>query len=314
MGSEKCDALIIDGRHSLFRATDKHQMLSVKIDGVDVPTGGTYGFLNIIIRTHAIYGGRVIVAWEGRRADNFRTKLYPAYKRRNEEMTLDKSEFIDEMILQERLLKTFLCSMGVAQYAASGGEADDVIGRLATHVFGREKNVYIYSGDSDLRQLVTEDNGAWIKTVSHNKGPNSRGGDKVYGIDEVIDKHGVPPSLIADLKALSGDSSDNIPGVKGIGPIMAAKLLNKYGNLDGVLDAASRHAVDWPVNVRFADLIHELSPQVRLYRQLTGLKLDISMTEIAPNKSQADLVELLKLYRFRSLIHAAELNALMKMG
>lgn len=315
MGSEKCDALIIDGRHSLYRATDAHQMLSTNIDGVDTPVGGVYGFLNILIRTQAIYGGRVLVAWEGKRNDNFRLRLYPEYKKRNEALTDDKAEFISEMSLQETILKEFLRAMGIAQYSAIDGEADDVIARLSLHFSARDKRVYIYSGDSDLRQLVddpTESAPGWIRTVSHNKG-NSRGGDTVYDKAAVKAKHDVWPHQIPDLKALAGDSSDNIPGAPGIGPVVAAKLLNKYTTIRGVITAAA-FADDWPVAERFKAIVHDNRRALLVYKRLTDLNVEVGMTAIRPEKSQRTLVELLTRFRFRSLMHAAELQALMRMG
>lgn len=312
----KADMLLIDGRHLLYRVTDAFSGLEAEVDGDTFPTGGMYGFLNVAIRIHQVYGGTVVVAWEGDRR-NFRLDLFPSYKRRDEGMDGEKMEFISEMSKQEVWLKHILRSAGIRQYLGVNCEADDVLGRLATRVSNRGKRVYIYSGDSDLRQLVyaaddASNGGIW--TISPGQ---RRQGDKVYGEVEVEGKHGVPPRLLSDLKALAGDNSDNIPGVKGIGPKTAAQLLNHYGSLAGVLSAAAKGMEgmdDWPVAERFRDSINDNAEDVRLYHRLTTINVDCEMELIEPAKRQADVVEQLKRFKFRSLAGPAELHQLMRMG
>lgn len=310
MGS-KSDLLLIDGRHLLYRVTDAFGGLGVEVDGDIYPTGGIYGFLNVSIRIHQVYGGKVVVAWEGDHR-NFRLDLMPSYKGRDQPMDEAKVEFISEMGAQEVWLKHILRSAGIRQYLGVNCEADDVLGSLATKVAGRGKRVFIYSGDSDLRQLVCErEDGGGIWTVSPGM---RRQGDKIYGPAEVVDKHGVTPELISDLKALSGDNSDNIPGVKGIGPKTAAALLNEFGGLGEVIEAAHNEGGTWPVAERFRAPILSSIPELRLYHQLTNIKMDCEMELIEPARRQADVVEQLKRFKFRSLAGPAELHQLMRMG
>jgi DNA polymerase-1 len=304
----KADLLIIDGRHMLWRTHDAFGMLSAEIDGKNVPTGGLYGFLNVAPKVHSRWGGRLVVAWEGR--NNFRNELYPQYKGKHEPITDPaKLEFIREMAQQEAWLKDLLSKMGVRQYEGVRCEADDVIGRLATTVGSKGKRVVIYSGDSDLRQLVT---GA-VTTVSPAKGKIR---ETQYGPAEVEEKHGVAPEKIAELKALSGDGSDNIPGVRGIGPKTAAALLNHYGSLDEVIRVAGFPECDvtWPVAARFRDAIRGASGLLPLYLKLTTIKTDCEMKAITPAKRQSDVVEALKAFKFRSLISPPELRGLMNLG
>lgn len=309
MGS-KSDLLLIDGRHLLYRVTDAFGDLEVEVDGESYPTGGIYGFLNVAIRIHQVYGGRVVVAWEGDRR-NFRLDLMPSYKGRDQPMDEEKAEFISEMGAQEVWLKHILRSAGIRQYLGVNCEADDVIGNLATKVAARNKRVYIYSGDSDLRQLIHErEDGGGVWTISPGM---RRTGDKTYGPAEVQEKHGVPPELISDLKALSGDNSDNIPGVKGIGPKTAAQLLNHYGSLETVMGMAAAGSDDWPVAQRHRAAIND-TPELELYHRLTSIKLDCDMELISPERRQADVVEQLKRFKFRSLAGPAELHQLMRMG
>lgn len=301
----KCDLLILDGRHLLYRTSDAFSELSIHLDGEEIPTGGVYGFLNIATKIHSKWGGRVAVAWEGR--GNFRVDLYPQYKGRDKEMDDDKLDFVREMSAQELWLKRFLVFMGVRQYEGVRCEADDVIGRLA-HKVGVEhgKRVIIYSGDSDLRQLIVRDH---VWTVSPGKG---RVREQLYGPDEVMEKDGVPPHLISDLKALSGDSSDNIPGVRGIGPKTAATLLNHYGSLTSVMGAAVV-SDDWPVSERFKQAICDCE-DLELYHTLTTIGKDCEMKTLPVKRRQAKVVEMLRLFRFRSLASPAELQQLMRMG
>jgi len=302
----KCDLLIIDGRHMLYRTSDAFSNLSVEIDGEEIPTGGMYGFLNIATKVHSRYGGKVAVAWEGH--GNFRVDLYPQYKNRHKEMDDDKLEFIREMGAQELWLKRILASAGVAQYEGVRCEADDVIGRLAHKVgIQKRKRVIIYSGDSDLRQLIESDH---IWTVSPGKG---RIREQLYGPAEALEKDGVPSFLISDMKALSGDSSDNVPGVRGIGPKTAATLLNHYGGLAAVMAAAVGEDEEWPVAERFKDSISQCE-DLELYHKLTTIDVECGMKKFPSERRQARVVEMMKLFHFRSLLAPAELQQVMGMG
>lgn len=301
----KADLFIIDARHLLYRTSDAYRSLTAEIDGDVIATGGMYGFLNIVLKVHHIYGGTVVVAWEGDKR-NFRLGLYPKYKRKHEPIDPEKKEFISEMAIQETFLKACLRVMGVRQYLGVNCEADDVIGRLATEVSARGKRVMIYSGDSDLRQLVRKDR---VWTVS----PGGKKGDTVYGPDEVQERHGVPPEKLAELKALGGDPSDNIPGVRGIGPKTAAELLRCYGSLGLVSSAAALDDSEWPVAERFKDMINQCE-DLEMFLKLTTIKTDCDMEVICPAKRQADVLQLLHTFKFRSLAGPAELHGLMKMG
>ena len=301
---EKCDLLVSHGRHLLYRCTDAFKVLSAEVDGRNIPTGGVYGFLNTAIRTHARYGGtRVAVAWEGK--GNFRLKLYPHYKGRDEVTDDARLEAARDMIAQEALLVELLQAVGVEQYKGKGCEADDVIGRLATEARTNGQTVYIYSGDSDLRQLVTDG----IKTVSH-----TPKGDAVYDEAVVIARHGVPPSLIAELKAIAGDSSDRIPGARGIGPVTAATLLSHYGSLEAVLAAAENSVPDWPETQRRRAIIAAAADDIRMFAELTRVRTDKAWTRVAPARSQARVVEMMRDLRFRSLLAPAELHQIMNLG
>jgi len=299
----KTDILIIDGRNLLWRTSDAFSDLSTVVGGEEIGTGGIYGFLSILIRIFNRYGGRVIIAWEGK--NNFRYKLYPEYKKRAEPDS-DRQEMIADLREQERRLKAILRAMGVEQYFGTNCEADDVMGRLAAFYEQTKSQVVIYTGDSDLRQLVCKR----IAVVA----PGFKGQETVYNAEQVKVKHGVAPKRLADLKALSGDSSDNIPGVRGIGQKTAEVLIGKYKGVEGVIKGAKKDTDGWPVAERFRSSILEAIEDIRLYKKLTKIDLNAGMKAIAPKRSQRLLVRHLKAYRFASLIAPLELGTLMKMS
>ncbi len=299
----KCDTLILDGRHLLWRTSDAFRELSAEVEGKQTGTGGVYGFLSTAMRIHNRYGGRTVVAWEG--TGNFRLDLYPTYKDKHLAPDAERVAVISEMTLQERILRKILTSLGVDQYKGDGCEADDVIGRLAADPASQK--VVIYSGDSDLRQLV---NGR-VTCVSPGY---SSGPDMVYDEAAVLKRHGVPPKLLAQLKAIAGDNSDKIPGAKGIGAVTAAKVLNHYGSLKKTLQAAEEGAEDWPDTTRRRALIAEHADNVRLFYKLTRIRENMPWKRKSGLRDQkAVLARFLEL-KFRSLSYPAELQALLALG
>lgn len=301
----KADLLVLDGRHLLWRTSDAFRDLTAEVDGQKIATGGMYGFLSIAIRLRQRYTGRAVVAWEGR--DNFRLALYPQYKGKDEEPTQERVDMISEMSEQERRLSRMLFLMGVDQYRGKGCEADDVIGRLAREHSERGEHVVLYSGDSDLRQLVCDGS---VTAVS----PGQRGPDTVYNEAAVESRHGVRPTLLAQLKALAGDSSDRIPGAPGIGPVTAAKLLNHYGSLNVVLEAARDIDKSWPTTLRHQTIVAGYEDQIRLYYKLTRIRTNLPWIRKRGKADQKRFVEALVAYKFRSLASPAELHALMSLG
>jgi len=305
----KNDVLILDGRHLLWRTSDAFSDLGAEINGREIGTGGIYGFLSVGIRIHQRYGGTTAVAWEG--SGNFRFKLYPDYKKKLDTSD-ERMELVEDMNEQELRLKAMLRAMGIEQYYGVGCEADDVIGRLATEAKQKGKSVTIYTGDSDLRQLVTDG----ITVVA----PGRRAKDTIYDRQTVIEKHGVPPELIADQKALAGDKSDNIPGIRGIGPKTAADLVNAFGSADEVVKHAMRvkyKLIDkshWPVAERFVLPITDGKKNIELYKKLTEIRTNKAMKRIKAKRNQITLLNHIRGYKFRSLMAPAELNALMRMG
>ena len=303
----RSDVLIMDGRHLLWRSSDAFSDLSAEVDGEEIGTGGVYGFLAILLRVFNRYRARVEVAWEGK--TNFRKRIFPGYKAKPEPDE-DAVDFISDMVQQEARLIELLTAMGVQQFRGDDHEADDVIGTRAAFHSGEGRSVIIYSGDSDLRQLV----GPEVCCVSPTTQGRGKGQDVVYTPEKVEERHAVPPKLLAQLKAMAGDSSDKIPGAPGIGPKTAAQALNHYGSLKEVLKAARSDSSDWPGTPRQKRIIAEHVRDILLYYKLTRIRTNAPMIEIPPERSQKRTLELLTQYKFRSLASPAELHSLMKMG
>ncbi|MDR2767605.1 MAG: DNA polymerase I [Treponema sp.] len=175
---------------------------------------------------------RLAAAFDSRTA-TFRHKLYDAYK-----ATRQKTP--DDLHAQVPFVEEFLAALGVPAIRSDGYEADDIIATLAQRCKDEGRQCYILSSDKDLLQLVGD--GVWQlrprKQGSEQEAAGSIGGlsYSLTGPEDVKKEWGVPPKRVLDLLSLVGDSSDNVPGVKGIGEKTAAKLMARYGSLEGIYE------------------------------------------------------------------------------
>lgn len=208
--------LLVDGSAVLHRAYHAYPPLTAK-DGKLV--GTVYGVASILISALQELGpSEVVVAWDVPKP-TFRHSRYIGYKAKRRKAD-------PEMIEQIPLTKQVINQMGLTQVEKEGYEADDIIGTLAKQ--GSSKGeVVILTGDQDTMQLVN-------KQVKVMMPPRGKEPAMLYGTDEVVARYGVRPDQIVDYKALVGDSSDNIPGVNGIGARGASQLLQKYKTLEGI--------------------------------------------------------------------------------
>lgn len=206
--------LLIDGNSIANRAFYALPFLS---NHEGKPSGAIFGFANIIIKllqeekpTH------VVVAFDHARK-TFRNELYSEYK-------MQRKPTPQELLLQFPLIKEMLSKMGVFTIEKEGIEADDIIGTVSKKFEGQK---YILSGDRDLFQLIASDTMVWF---------TKRGVSEIDRVDEtrLNEIFGLKPNQIVDLKGLMGDTSDNIPGVKGVGEKTALGLLEKYENIENV--------------------------------------------------------------------------------
>ena len=208
--------VIIDGNSLVNRAFYALPLLTNK-DGEY--SNAVYGFVNILVKCITeIKPEYICVAFDHSR-HTFRTEMYAQYKGTRKEMPT-------ELRGQMPLLKTILNLMNITTFEVVDIEADDIIGTVAKH--SGVKNI-ILSGDRDVLQLIDENTEVWL---------TKKGITEVEKINanNIKETFGIGPSQIVDLKALMGDSSDNIPGVLGIGSVTATTLLKKYNTLDNIYE------------------------------------------------------------------------------
>jgi len=211
--------LVIDGNSIINRAFYGIRLLSTK-DGVY--TNGIYGFLNILFKLlDEVHPDAVAVAFD-LPAPTFRHKKYDAYKAGRKGMP-------PELRSQMPLLKQILAAMGYTIYEREGYEADDILGTLSRLCKEGGAQCVIATGDRDSLQLVGGETTVRLAATKMGK-PEVR----VYDEERISEEYGVSPKQLIDIKSIQGDSSDNIPGVAGIGEKGALDLVRKFGSLDGV--------------------------------------------------------------------------------
>ena len=210
--------LVIDGNSIVNRAFYGIKLLTTK-DGRF--TNAIYGFMNIFNKLLEEYEpDRVAVAFD-LKAPTFRHKMYSEYKAGRRPMP-------DELREQIPVLKELLTALGYKTVQCEGWEADDILGTLSARM-GEGDHCYIATGDRDSLQLVSD-----RVTVLLTSTKMGRTQTVAYDKAKILEEYGVSPEQMIDIKALQGDSSDNIPGVAGVGPKTAGELIKKYGTVDGL--------------------------------------------------------------------------------
>ncbi|HIH4848688.1 TPA: DNA polymerase I [Morganella morganii] len=205
--------ILVDGSSYLYRAYHAFPPLT---NSAGQSTGAMYGVLNMLRSLIMQYEPSHVAVVFDAKGKTFRDELFEAYKSHRPPMPDDLREQIAP-------LHDMVVAMGMPLLSVSGVEADDVIGTLAKQAAAEGRAVLISTGDKDMAQLVTPDI-TLINTMNNT----------ILGPEEVETKYGVPPSLIIDYLALMGDSSDNIPGVPGVGEKTAQALLQGLGSLDDI--------------------------------------------------------------------------------
>lgn len=214
------ELILIDGNSLLFKAfyaTSYTGNYMVNRNGI--PTNGVYGFARMVEKIISINPKYVIVAFDyGKKT--FRNELLDTYK-------ATRKETPQELVPQFALAREYLTAHNITWYEVEGYEGDDIIGTLVD--FGEKNNlkVSVYTGDKDANQLISSQTTIY-RTV---KGVTEL---DIYNEQTLLDKYGLKPDQFRDFLGLMGDSSDNIPGIKGIGEKTALKLLHQYGTIEGL--------------------------------------------------------------------------------
>lgn len=214
------ELILIDGNSLLFKAfyaTSYTGNYMVNRNGI--PTNGVYGFARMVEKIISINPKYVIVAFDyGKKT--FRNELLDTYK-------ATRKETPQELVPQFVLAREYLTAHNITWYEVEGYEGDDIIGTLVD--FGEKNNlkVSVYTGDKDANQLISSQTTIY-RTV---KGVTEL---DIYNEQTLLDKYGLKPDQFRDFLGLMGDSSDNIPGIKGVGEKTALKLLHQYGTIEGL--------------------------------------------------------------------------------
>ena len=213
--------MAIDGNSIINRAFYGVPMLNAP-DGT--PTNAVYGFVSILLKLITQENPDGICVAFDLKAPTFRHKQFADYKAQRKAMP-------EELAAQMPVLKEVLDAMGISRVELEGYEADDLLGTLSGRMEKSGDSCVIVTGDKDSFQLITS-----ATSVLHVKTIKGRTETVKYTPEVFADEYGFEPKKIVDLKALMGDSSDNIPGVPGIGEKTAMTLLREFGSLEGVYD------------------------------------------------------------------------------
>ena len=230
--------LVLDGNSILNRAFYGIKLLTTK-DGLF--TNGIYGFLTMLGKIESDTSPDAVAIAFDMHAPTFRHKAYDGYKAKRKGMP-------DELAQQMPLLKDLLSDLGYKTVECEGFEADDILGTLAEACENSKNECVIATGDRDSLQLVTEK--TFVRLVTTKFGQTLT---TLYTPEKVKEDYGVTPKQMIDLKAIQGDSSDNIPGVAGIGPKGATELICAFGSLDGVYENLESESIKPALRKKLAE-------------------------------------------------------------
>ena len=244
---------VLDGSSLFFRA---FYALQLPPNARGVHTNAVHGFAMMLVKLlKEIAPTQLVIAFDKSRT-TFRTALYPEYKG-----TRDKTP--EELISQIPLLKELAKSLGIPFLELDDYEADDIIGTLATQAAGAGTETVVVTGDRDALQLIRDG----LTVLLTKKGIRET---HAYDTAAFEEEYGFAPIRLIDMKGLMGDSSDNIPGVPGVGPKTATKLLLEYGTIENVLD----HAAEVSGKKLSASLV-EYRDQALLSKQLATIECNV---------------------------------------
>jgi len=271
---------LIDGSSYLYRAYFAIKRLS---SPSGFPTNAIYGFTQMLLKLLKDYKPEHLAMVFDAGRVTFRTELYPAYK-------ANRAEMPDDLRQQLEPIRDLVRAFNIPVVELPGFEADDLIGTLAARWEANGGKVVVVTGDKDLMQIVSERT-TLLDTMKN----------VASDIPQVHERFGVGPEQVIDILGLAGDSSDNIPGVPGIGEKTAIKLVQQFGSLDALLERASE------VPGKTGERLREFADQARLSRTLATIIKDVPY-DLQPHQLLAQesdterLNELFKRYGFHSLI------------
>ncbi|MFH1045667.1 MAG: DNA polymerase I [Candidatus Omnitrophota bacterium] len=266
----KSKVILLDGSALCYRAYYAIRSLTTSSGQ---PTNAVYGFVSMLNKLIAQYQPDYLGVTFDLKGPTFRHERFSEYK-------IQRKPMPDELAAQLPVIKEVLKAYRIAVFEEKGFEADDVIATLVKKISQAMKNeteIFIVTGDKDILQLVSDQ----VKVINPHKG------NEILDLPWIRHNLGVEPEKIKDIMALAGDTSDNIPGVPGIGMSTAIELVKAYGSLDGVLANVEKIK-----NKSRAEKIKTFTQQAQMSRELTVLVEDIARFQLLDS---AALLEQLKL-------------------
>ncbi|WP_078546230.1 5'-3' exonuclease [Litchfieldia alkalitelluris] len=252
------NVMLIDGMALLFRSFYATAMSGYfMINSKGIPTNAIHGFIKHMMTAIQTYNpSHVVCCWD-MGSSTFRNELFDEYK-------ANRGEAPIELIPQFDLVKEVVESFDIPNVGLVGYEADDCIGTLA-RLYSHQANVMILTGDQDILQLIDEN----ISVLLLKKG---FGNYQEYTNEIFMTEKGITPKQMIDIKALMGDSSDNYPGVRGIGEKTAMKLIQQYQSIEGILE--NLHSLPKGQQTK----IREDLEMLHLSRKLAEIKCDVPVS------------------------------------
>jgi DNA polymerase-1 len=242
---------LVDGSNYLYRA---YYGIPALTNSKGFPTNAIYGFTTMLMRLLRDLSPDYIVVTFDLKGPTTRHGEFEDYKATRKPMP-------DDLIPQVPFIKDVIRGFSICVLEKQGTEADDLIGTLTVAARKKGWRTVIISGDKDLMQLI-DDRVTMVDTMK----------DKTYDVAAVKEKFGVGPEKVVEILGLMGDTSDNIPGVPGIGPKTARRLIEEYGSVDAVIENAQKLH-----NVKLRESFRNYADQARLSRQLALIRTDIEM-------------------------------------
>ena len=285
---------IIDGNSLINRAYYAMRNPMMTKDGVY--THAIFGFLNMMDKLRRDYSPEYMAVAFDMKAPTFRHEKYGEYKAGRKKMP-------PELAMQIPLLKGILDAMGIRRVEIEGFEADDIIGTIARASEKAGLEVFIFTGDKDQLQLATDS----TKVVFTKKGVSEF---DLYDAAAFEEKYGFTPLQFIDFKGLAGDSSDNIPGIPGVGEKSATKLILEYGSVENILDNAE--------NIKPAGLQKKVSENgqlARMSKMLATINTSVPISTDAAEwkigeQDTAALVEIYRKLEFNRFLKALDKSGL----
>ncbi len=278
---------IVDGTSYAYRAFYAVRKLSTS---GGLPTNAVFGFTNMLLKILRDQAPEMVAVAFDAPGKTFREEIYREYKATREATP-------EDLVRQMPYVRAVASAVRVEAVEVPGVEADDVIGTLARRAVERGIDAVIVAADKDFMQLVTKragDPAPGITMYDETKG-------RFVGIDEVVQRFGVPPERVVDVLALVGDTSDNIPGVRGIGLKYAAELVSRHGSLEEILAGLDR------VKPRFREALERGRDDAVISKRLAAIRCDLDLPWDAERfrRREPDLGKLAAVFReleFTSLL------------